>query len=236
MIRNPKNIKDIDAERKAKYLKEMFDAKKDFLAKVDKLHVYFAQGNMKTNTVRSVSLMPILNCGNCEKCANLCYDIRNDCCYKGCRTARARNAAILEADPERYFKEIETFVATERAFRYHIGGDIVDMNYLENIVGIAERTPHCEFLIFTKMFKLVNDYLREHKVFPKNFHLIFSNWVGQEQDNPFNLPTSNPLFQDGSTTAHDGAQWCSGDCTECFRTGEGCWTLSKSEEIIFPVH
>lgn len=71
---------------------------------------------------------------------------------------------------------------------------------------------------------------------PDNLQIIFSNWVGQKENNPFNFPTSNPLFLDGTTTAHDGAYWCSGNCSECAKENSKCWSLKPGEEVIFPIH
>ena len=214
----------------------MIGKKKEYVKIVDQLHVYFAKGNSKTGeAVPSVSLIPVYNCTNCAQCSGLCYDLRNDCCYPGCRDKRAVNAAILEADPERYFKEINKGVKTYRFFRWHIGGDIVSDYYFRKMIWIAEENPNCEFLAFTKSFDIVNNYLDKNEL-PKNFHLIFSAWVGMEMDNRHNLPTSNPLFFDGSTTAHDGAVYCSGNCTDCAKAGEGCWVMKKGDEVIFPAH
>ena len=235
-VKKAKNISKIAKELAEKRLKGMIDKKNELIKVVDKLHVYLAKGNSKTgDAVPSVSLIPVYNCTNCKHCSGLCYDLRNDCVYPGCRDRRSQNAAIFEADPERYFNEINDGVKAFRFFRWHIGGDIVSTYYFEKMVWIAEQNPHCEFLAFTKSFDIVNDWLDEHEL-PKNLHIIFSAWVGMEMDNRHNLPTSNPLFFDGSTTAHDGATYCSGNCTECARAGSGCWTMQNGDEVIFPAH
>ena len=235
-VKKAKNISSISTENFNKRLKEMIDQKNEFIKEVDKLHVYIAKGNSKTgDDVPSVSLIPVYNCPNCKACHKLCYDLRNDCCYPGCRKNRAMNAAIFEADRDRYFKEISKAASTQKFFRWHIGGDIVSTDYLNGMVMVAEENPNCEFLAFTKCFDIVNDYL-DVKELPKNLHIIFSAWVGQKMDNKHNMPTSNPLFADGRTTAHDGAVYCSGNCTECARTGCGCWTMKNGDEVIFPAH
>lgn len=235
-VKKAKNINAISKEIFTKRMNDMISKKNEYLQQVDKLHVYIAKGNHKTgDAVPSVSLIPVYNCPNSKACQSLCYDLRNDCCYPGCRDKRAVNAAILEADPERYFREISEAVAAFKFFRYHIGGDIVNTYYLEKMIWVAEQNPHCEFLTFTKCFDIINNYL-DTKEFPKNLHIIFSAWVGQTMDNRHNLPTSNPLFANGSTTAHDGAVFCSNNCTNCAKTGCGCWTMKNGDEVIFPAH
>ena len=231
-----KNISAIRKELAAERLKDMIDKKDAYIKEVDKLHVYFAKGNTKTgNAVPSVSLIPVYNCTNCTQCKGLCYDLRNDCCYPGCRNKRAVNAAILEADPERYFKEINEGVKMLDFFRWHIGGDIVNDYYLEKMIWIAEQNPKCEFLAFTKSFGIVNNYLDSNKL-PKNLHIIFSAWTGMEMDNGHNMPTSHPLFADGTTTAHKSAIYCTGNCTECAKSKTGCWVMKNGDEVIFPAH
>lgn len=232
-----KNVNDIRPELKEKRLTQMIDRYKEYCENVDQIHVYIAKGNQKTGAaVPSVSLIPIFNCRNCAACQDKCYDLRNDCCYPGCADKRAMNAAILEMDRARYFREINDAVKAFRFFRWHIGGDIVDDDYLFWMTLIASINPHCKFLCFTKSFDIVNNYMMNGGFLPDNLQIIFSNWVGQKENNPFNFPTSNPLFLDGTTTAHDGAYWCSGNCTECAKENAKCWSLKPGEEVIFPIH
>lgn len=235
-VKKAKNIGKISEQNFTKRMKEMVDKKNEYIKVVDTLHVYIAKGNSKTGEfVPSVSLIPVYNCLNCAQCRELCYDLRNDCCYPGCRDKRSVNAAILEADPSRYFKEISEAAKEFSFFRWHIGGDIVSYEYLMGMIMVATQNPHCEFLAFTKSFDIVNTYLDKYNL-PKNLHIIFSAWVGLEMDNRHNLPTSNPLFFDGRTTAHDGAVYCSGNCSDCAKTGTGCWTMKNGDEVIFPAH
>ena len=51
------------------------------------------------------------------------------------------------------------------------------------------------FLIFTKKYKLVNDYLRAGGVIPENMTVVLSAWgAGWPVPNPFNLPEAHVLF------------------------------------------
>lgn len=74
---------------------------------VSDLHVKISEGNNKLGAIPSVSLIPVMDCGNCAICAKSCYDLRNDMIYKEVIKTRAINSAILHEDPERYFKEID---------------------------------------------------------------------------------------------------------------------------------
>lgn len=202
-------------------------------------HVRISYGNRKTTAmVPSISLIPIHDCGNCKACKNGCYDIRNVCCYAGSQKQRAVNSAILREDATRYFKEVELHAQFHRAWRWHVGGDIKDYAYLLNMVRVAQNVPTCEFLAFTKMFGIVNDYLDINKEFPSNLHIIFSDWRGLEMDNPHNLPVSSPIWKDGTTGPHvtDTRFMCPGNCAECVTLGCGCWTAKRGDTILFEAH
>lgn len=93
------------------------------LQNVSDLHVKISDGNNKLGAIPSVSLIPVMDCGNCAICAKSCYDLRNDMIYKEVIKTRAINSAILHEDPERYFNEIDGYLNYRypRAFRFHIG-------------------------------------------------------------------------------------------------------------------
>ena len=202
-------------------------------------HVKFSYDNRKTGAlVPSVSLIPVADCGNCAVCARGCYDVRNVCFQKTVQKARANNSAILRDDPAKYWREIEQRVSSLRFFRFHIGGDIKDNDYLSHIAGIALRNPFCDFLVFTKMYGIVNDFIDAHGSLPENLHIIFSDWRGAEMDNPHNLPVSSPLWPDGTRGEHctDDTIMCNGNCSECAEVGGGCWGAKKGQTILFEAH
>jgi hypothetical protein len=202
-------------------------------------HVKLSYGNRKTGAlVPSVSMIPVADCGNCAVCAKGCYDVRNVCFQKNVQWARANNSAIWKKDPERYMTEIKDALKYLRFFRWHVGADVKDEDYLRGMVEAAEENPTCEQLAFTKMYGLFNRWIDEHGPLPKNLHIIFSDWRGAEFENPHGLPVSSPLWSDGTTGPHctDKVYMCGGDCTECARIHEGCWAAGKGDTILFEAH
>lgn len=207
---------------------------------VSDAHVKFSTSNRKTGAkVPSVSLIPVADCGNCSACARGCYDVRSSCFHTTVQKSRANNSAILKADRDRFFAEVKDYVRKVRFFRWNVGGDMKDFLFLKNVVKIAEDVPTCEFLIFTKMFPIVNVWLDNAGPFPKNLHVIFSDWKGVEWfDNPHNLPVSSPLWADGSTGAHctEKTFLCPGSCEECAEEWKGCWAAKDGDTILFEAH
>lgn len=206
---------------------------------VENAHVKLSYGNRKTGAlVPSVSMIPIADCGNCSVCMKGCYDIRNVCFQKTVQKARANNSAIYKLAPEKYWSEIRKAVRYLRFFRWHVGADIKDLQYLISMCSIARETPTCESLAFTKMYKLVNSYIKNIGPLPENLHIIFSDWRGAEMDNPYNLPVSSPLWPDGTKGPHctDKQFMCPGFCEQCAEAWTGCWAAKNGDTILFEAH
>lgn len=215
----------------------MINARDMFAANLDDQRVYISAGNIKTGfAVPSVSLIPVADCGNCSVCSRLCYDLRNDCIYNGVTETRAKNSAIARKDRARYFREISQACRAFRFFRWHIGGDILDAEYFAGMIATAQENPGCTFLAFTKQYEIVNNFVRQGREVPANLQIIFSDWPGAKMNNPFNFPTSSPVFADGSTAAPAHAIECPGDCSNCAVMGSGCWTLKRGQGVKFNAH
>lgn len=214
------------------------EARKEALKNVANLHVKLQKGNRKTGiNCWTVSLMPVIDCGNCSKCKNNCYDLKADLIYPAVIADRARNSAIHKADPERYWSEIDSQVKANgvKELRINVGGDLTD-NDFAHIAKLGKGNPNTMILFFTKNYKGINAFLDNHK-FPKNVKPIMSTWAGMKMDNPHNLPCSHVLYENGETTAPKyGAVYCGGNCSECALKGEGCWNLKKGEHVIFKAH
>ncbi len=236
-IKKPKNISKMKIESVRNRVSMMDALTEKVKRDVENAHVSISQSNRKTGML-SVSLIPIRCCGNCHGCKQLCYDIRNVCYTYNTWLSRATNVAILELDRDRYFKEIEAYVMGTRFFRWHIGGDVVDADYLQRIIDMAFRNPWCEMLIFTKMYGLVNNWCNKNGVekLPGNLHLLFSAWPGEPMENPYNFPITSPLFADGTTAVHDGAKLCTGLCIDCAKEHRLCFAATWGDEIVFPAH
>ena len=202
------------------------------------LHVSISRGNSKMGAIPSVSLPPIKTCSPeaVKHCGKKCYVRR----YLGIRqktvgAAYERNLYLLQNEPEKFWREVNAAVAMSTHFRFGVSGDIPDIGYLLNMIDVAKRNPHCQILCFTKQYEIINFHLKEHTI-PENLHIIFSAWKGLPMDNPHNLPEAHVFFKDGTTTAKDGARYCSGNCYECATANTNCWSLKPGGQVIFKEH
>lgn len=203
----------------------------------DEKHVVISKGNIKMGQIQSVSLPPVVTCSPaaCKFCGKKCYARKICKLRRTVKESYDNNLDILMNDKEKFWREVNAAVALTTYFRFHVAGDILNEEYLERMVDVARKNKHCQILCFTKKYTLVNFYLTRHRL-PKNLHLIFSVWKGLVYINPYNLPEAHIIYKDGTTTASDGAKYCSGNCTECAAENKNCWTLKKGEQILFKEH
>lgn len=192
---------------------------------VEQIPLCISKGNRKIGRVMNVSLPPIKSCANCAGCSKLCYDIK--ACAQYPRTvidARMRNYSILKRDMARYFALIEQAISRRRNnkfFRWHVAGDIVDIDYFDNMVRIAREHADFTFWTYTKNYRVVNEWCAEHgrENIPANFSIMFSEWRGMPMDNPYGFPQFSVVFKDEEKPQ---GFYCPGNCDICKFARRGC--------------
>lgn len=195
--------------------------------------VSISSGNKKMGSVPSVSLPPLLTCPVDAPCKSKCYAIRMCRVRASVREAYDRNLSIYLIDPDSYFLQIEAAMSTSRYFRFHVAGDIPNIEYLDRMAAAAAHQSHCKTLVFTKKYSMINEWLDAHKR-PENLQIVFSEWGELKPPNPHNLPTAAVIFK--HTEPQEDWKICSGNCTDCICRGVGCWELKSGETIAFPEH
>lgn len=196
--------------------------------------VSISKGNSKMGAIPSVSLPACTTCNPSAPCFKKCYALRMARRRKSVADAYERNLSILNSDTGAYWLQVKAAAITTRFFRYHVSGDIPNIDYLLNMVKTAHELPHTTFLAFTKQYTIVNDYLNAGGEIPANLIIIFSNWGAWKCENPHNLPVCEIVLK-GNEPAPD---WkiCGGNCTECACRGIGCWELKNGETIAIYEH
>lgn len=195
--------------------------------------VSISKGNSKMGYIPSVSLPPVVTCAAGCACAKKCYAAKLCRLRPTVKAAYDRNLAILKNDMDNYFLQVKAAAMVSKYFRFHVSGDIPDMNYLDRMVKLAEELPGTKFLAFTKQYRLVNNFLQYAKL-PENLVILFSEWPGMKMENPYNLGVAHVIFR-GQEPADD---WkiCGGYCADCVARGVGCWELKHGEHIAFHEH
>ena len=120
--------------------------------------ISISKGNSKMGFIPSVSLPPIVTCAYGCKCAKKCYAAKLCKLRPSVRNAYQRNLGILLKDDMGYWYQVNQAVKMSRYFRFHVSGDIPDMNYLDRMVKLAQELPGTTFLAFTKQYNFINKY------------------------------------------------------------------------------
>lgn len=204
--------------------------------------VKISRGNAKMGAIPSVSLPAGLTCRQDCECQKMCYAKKLCRFRKTVKESYETNYKILKEDPDTYWREIEASIMMSRFFRFHVSGDIPDLEYFQKMVEVARRNRHCQILVFTKQYEIVNCYFEQAysgvmDTIPENLHVVYSGWRGLTMDNPFRFPEAHVRYRDGTTTADEEiAKECGGNCTECGVSNDGCWSLRRGEQIVFKEH
>ena len=213
-------------ERTKKAVDAMQENVREYMAMdVNSLDTCISKGNKKIGNTLNVSLPPVISCGNCSGCSLLCYDIKAVLQYGNVRKARARNYAILLMDRKKYFDDIRKACKARKKnkyFRFHVAGDIPDIDYFDRMVKLAREFPEFKFWTYTKMYGIVNVWCRMYgkELIPENLSVMFSEWRGMKMTNPFNFPEFRVVFKDEQKPA--GVKWCAGNCNTCIHNNSHC--------------
>ena len=191
----------------------------------ESLRLHISAGNRKIGRVHNFSMAPGHTCSNCKCCLPYCYDVKACLQYLNVRIARAENTAMMLVNRAATFAQIDAYISRRKAhkyFRWHVSGDILDVDYFDRMVQIARRHPDWIFWTYTKNYYAVNAWLDEHgrSALPGNLSVMFSVWNGMPCPNPHGMPTFT-CIQEGMTPA-PGEHRCPGNCDVCIRSGHGC--------------
>jgi hypothetical protein len=172
--------------------------------------------------------MPIVTCKNCGECRFYCYDIKACLQYSNVIDARTKNTVILQKDRDEYFRRIDEAMnrkRTNKYFRWHVSGDIVDLDYFRRMVENARN--HSDFVIwtYTKNYDIVNEYCDKYgkNSIPVNFSVMFSEWKGLPMSNPYEFPVFACRMPEENERDYSRKMWkCPGNCDTCKEAGRGC--------------
>lgn len=200
------------------------------------LVVSISSANSKMGAVASVSLLPFLTCpGLCAvTCGIKCYAAKLANLRRVVLEAYARNTALAFFRPDMFWNAVDVAMKGVRFFRFHVSGDIPTRAYFARMLQACRDNPHCEVLVFTKRYEIVNEYLATGAALPENLHLLFSGWTDLDPVNPYELPETNVYATEDEI--RDDWKLCGGNCFECGCRGLGCWQARRGDVVAFKLH
>lgn len=196
-----------------------------------------SQGNTKLGRIPSVSLTPIVSCEPGVKCSKICYAQRVYRRYYNVRVAWDGNLHLWRKKPEKFVEDLWSYLekSDPLRFRWHVGGDIPDGEYLAMMMETAANFPDTRFLVYTKRESILMEHLGIDEEIPSNLALVYSRILGDSMRNPWNLPESHVLFpklEQKYLENRENAFVCAGTCRDCGY----CWEMRKGDAVIFPLH
>lgn len=191
------------------------------------LPVCITKGNSKIGKSLNVSLPAVISCGNCADCVHYCYAIANTI-YRGWNgsviKARARNWSVFSRNRDLFFNRISYAMdraKTIRTLRFHVEGEIVDMDHFGRIVKLAAAHPGWKIWMYSKMDIIVDAYISKYGPLPSNLSVMRSQWgTNKRVENPYNLGRFITVLPGENPPA--GIWECPYDCEICKRAGRGC--------------
>lgn len=169
-------------------------------------------------------------------CWNECYALKSYRQYPDTLLLRNGNLHAYLTDPRAVYDEINRVARFARYFRYFSSGDLPDQAFFDEIViPIALKNPGCKFLLFTKKYAYVNNWIAKNGALPANLSVVFSAWPGTEMENPYNLPVAMVIFP--GEQRHPDWRECSGKCDLCIAAGcLNCWDMLPGDIVGFDLH
>jgi hypothetical protein len=193
-------------------------------------HVKIIAGNSKLGKIPNLSLLPCVTCAKDAPCRKGCY--AKKFLYPSVHAAWGHNTE-LSNNPKAFFSSLRTQFGEREVkwFRFFVSGDCPSYSFLCEMMKFCKEFPNTKFLVFTKRYGWMNQWLRKHTR-PDNCTILFSGWTGYKMDNPHKLPVA--WMRDGiEDRIPTDAIECPGNCESCGM----CWNLPKlGRDVVFDKH
>lgn len=141
------------------------------------------------------------------------------------RNHKALTTRLLTKDD---ILKFETF-KNVKYVRFEAFGDLCNVTHLENYVNIARQYKDTNFALWTKHFKILLEYFKSGKKFPKNLLLVLSSpYLNKELPTPFvdlikkynkNTITFTVVNDKKNPNINCGKRRCI-DCLNCYKSGK----------------
>lgn len=200
-----------------------------------KLRVHVSPGNRKMGMVPSVSLVPGLSCEEGAPCLKEgCYALNMMLFRKSVEVSWMRNWLRWVTDKGGYFEDVINWIMRHKVeyFRWHVGGDIPNREYLAKMIMVANVFPDVRFVCFTKRYWMFP------MVLPRNLTVVLSHWpgvklpwyAGMEVEGQY-WPVGWIRAKEEETKIPVSALECPHGCDECGK----CWELKGlRRDVVFP--
>jgi hypothetical protein len=128
-------------------------------------------GNSKLGSICAINLPAIVTCREDAPCKKLCYANKGTFRYENVRKCYHENLRCFLEDAKQTEEDIVKQLPVIGFCRVHASGDIVNKEYLQMLVNVANRAKGVKFMCFTKKYEMINEYLDSGNTIPKNLKI-----------------------------------------------------------------
>lgn len=187
--------------------------------------IHISTYNEKLGFVSNISLPPGITCGKEVECRNECYALRITKRFRHVVRHWQDNLDLYREDPDAYFQAIYDHKC--QYFRFHVGGDCPDMEYVERLKFLARAKPKTKFLLYTKRYDLFSA-----GDLSSNLSIVFSVWPYMKLPEMSEMPRAF-LSCDPKVKYARNPVKCVGKCDSCYY----CWKLGETgADVILKPH
>lgn len=190
------------------------------------------QGNRKLGSICAINLPAIVTCRENAPCKKGCYATKGTFRYKNVSQCYENNLKAFMMDAKQTEEDILDQLPLRGFCRIHGSGDVVNAEYFLMLISIAKKAKGVKFMMFTKKYEIVNDYISNGGKVPRNLKILLSNWIDWKCENPHNLPTAELYDPKVDNFVSKKLLPCSGKCDQCF----SCWDIRKGSGVVFVKH
>lgn len=200
-----------------------------------------ATGNRKLGPfICGLSMPNIITCRKDAPCAKGCYCNKGPQSFSNIKGTYLKNLRLYLRDPDNFFSQLDSWFKFHayKFCRFFDSGDIPSADFFARLVKICNKNKGMKFLMYTKQYEIVNDFIAAGGTIPKNFKIYFSTWDKEwhaKMPNPYNFPVAYCDFANKSLNPQlpQKAIRCPGNKATC-STCKLCWT--KDLPVIFGEH
>ena len=200
-----------------------------------------ATGNRKLGPfICGLSMPNIITCRADAPCKTGCYCNKGPQAYANIKGTYLKNYILYLKDPKKFFEQLNSYFKLHcyKFCRFFDSGDIPDAKFFDGLVKICNKNKNMRFLMYTKQYEIVNDFIANGGKIPKNFKIYFSTWDKEwhsKLPNPYGFKIAYCDFKNEQLTPElpQEAIHCPGSKTTCSQC-RFCWT--KDLPVIFGQH
>ena len=239
VLKNSKGVRNQRTVGKKEMKEEEWTRKEklDYYCNLNNIVTIATKNRKLGSQVCGLSFPAGVTCRPDAPCRKECY------CSKGMQQMSSvlgtylKNYRIWLEDKNMFFDQVSNYLKYSgyRYMRWFDSGDLPNKEFLGDCIEkVIKLNPNVRFLMFTKRYEWVNEYLSENEL-PENLTVIFSSWnKSWKFENPHNLPVAYVDFEDREQNCSipEDAKTCDGLCSICYK----CWNLKNGESVVFGQH